>query len=451
MEAVVCNRCHRLQQTNEKLRAEIERLKRRLEEKERAGKRQAAPFARDTTKAQPKRPGRKPGKKYGKKSRRQPPDHLDEFHEAPLPECCPDCGGDIGETHIDHQYQVEIPRQPIYRQFTIHIGNCQKCGQRVQGRHVLQTSDALGAAASQIGPDGQAAIVDLNKNGGMSQPKVAKTMKNLFGISLTPGGVAHILHRAAKRCSGVYVQIREQLRTAPWVVLDETGWRVGGGRAWLHGAVGPHETIYVIDPTRRGDVAADILGTDFDEIMIHDGWSPYDQFDVLHQQCVRHVLRRCRDMLQTATGRAAHLPAQVAALLRKALHLRDRHADGDVSDRGLVIARSRLMNDFSSLIEPRQADADNERLAKHLRKHDPDFFTFLFWPGLDATNWRAELAMRFAVMLRKVWGGNRTWHGAKTQAVLLSVWRTCWQRAANALDYLSQLLRSPATPLPLPP
>src|SRR5262245_39076026 len=44
-------------------------------------------------------------------------------------------------------------------------------------------------------------------------------------------------------------------------------------------------------------------------------------------------------------------------------------------------------------------------------------------PGLDATNWRAELAIRFGVILRKVWGGSRTWAGARAQSILMSVWR----------------------------
>ncbi len=70
-----------------------------------------------------------------------------------------------------------------------------------------------------------------------------------------------------------------------------------------------------------------------------------------------------------------------------------------------------------------------------------DLLTFLQFPGMDATNWRAELAIRFGVILRKVWGGNRTWVGARAQAILMSVWRTCWQRGFNALDFLSQLLR----------
>src|SRR5580693_1907882 len=72
-------------------------------------------------------------------------------------------------------------------------------------------------------------------------------------------------------------------------------------------------------------------------------------------------------------------------------------------------------------------------------------------PGLDATNWRAELAIRFGVILRKVWGGNRTWAGARAQSVLMSVWRTCWQQERSALDFLSQLLRGTSLALALPP
>jgi transposase len=73
--------------------------------------------------------------------------------------------------------------------------------------------------------------------------------------------------------------------------------------------------------------------------------------------------------------------------------------------------------------------------------HRDDLLTFLRQPGLDATNWRAELATRFGVLLRKVWGASRTWAGARAQAVLMSVWRTCWQQGRSALDFLSQFLR----------
>ena len=63
----------------------------------------------------------------------------------------------------------------------------------------------------------------------------------------------------------------------------------------------------------------------------------------------------------------------------------------------------------------------------------------------------AELAIRLGVILRKVWGGSRTWAGARAQSVLMSVWRTCWQQGRLALDFLSQLLRGQPVALALPP
>jgi transposase len=90
-------------------------------------------------------------------------------------------------------------------------------------------------------------------------------------------------------------------------------------------------------------------------------------------------------------------------------------------------------------------------LAQNLWNHRHDLFTFLRQPGLDATNWRAELAIRFGVILRKVWGGSRTWAGARAQSALMSVWRTCWQQGRSALDFLSQLLRGRPLALALPP
>jgi transposase len=236
------------------------------------------------------------------------------------------------------------------------------------------------------------------------------------------------------------------------VVPDETGWRVGGLPAWLHALVGPQATASVIDPTRSGAVAEAILGLDYDGTMIHDGWSPYDQFkDARHQQCVQHLLRRCAEMEAAATRGAVWFPRRVAELLRAGLDLRNRHEEGEISRHGLAVASGRLDNQLSGLIFPPKANAANERLAQHLWAHRGDLFTFLRQPGLDATNWRAELAIRFGVILRKVWGGSRTWAGARAQSVLMSVWRTCWQQGRSALDFLSQLLRGPSAALTLPP
>jgi transposase len=441
-----------LQRRVTELTHQVEHLTRQLEELRRAGKRQAAPFGKGPPQSKPKRPGRKAGADYGAKAHRPPPQQIDEVLEAPLPDSCPQCGGTLEEIHVAQQYQVEIPRRPIHRQFNVHVGRCRHCQRRVQGRHPLQTSNALGAAASQLGPDAQAAIVELNKQGGLSHGKVVGCLESLFGIDLSRGGSVHTVLRAGRRCQPVYEALRQNVGQAAWVVPDETGWRVGGQPAWLHTLVAPQATVYVIDPTRSGTVAAQILGLDYDGTMIHDGWSPYDQFrDARHQQCLRHLLNRCNELLEQATRGAVRFPRHVRDLLLKGLALRDRYAAAQVSAHGLRIARGRLQNAFEDLVFPLKTNPDNERLAQHLWKHRADLFTFLDLPGLDATNWRAELAIRFGVILRKVWGGNRTWAGAKAQAVLMSVWRTCWQQGRNALDFLSQLLCGRPSLLPLPP
>src|SRR5262249_22854290 len=391
MNGVGWPNCQSLQSRVHARKAENERLRRQPDEAIRAGKRQAAPFAKSHPKPDPKKPGRKPGEGYGIKAHRQPPspEQIDEVHAAPLPERCPDCGGPLDETHVAQQFQVEIPRKPIHRQFNIHVGQCRQCQRRVQGRHPLQTSDALGAAAAQLGPDAQAAVVELNKQGGLSHGKVTRCLESLFGVRLSRGAAVPPVLRAAAHCEPVYEGIRQSLAQADWAVPDETGWRVGGYPAWLHTLVGPEATAYVIDPTRSGSVAEDILGLDYAGTMIHDGWSPYDQFeDAQHQQCLNHLLRRADEMAAAATRGAVCFPRRVAELLRAGLDLRDRHVAGQISRHGLAVARGHLENQLSDLLFPPKANAANERLAQHLWEHREDLFTFLRQPGLDATNWR---------------------------------------------------------------
>ena len=78
-------------------------------------------------------------------------------------------------------------------------------------------------------------------------------------------------------------------------------------------------------------------------------------------------------------------------------------------------------------------------------------FTFLRHEGIDATNHKAEQAIRPAVVNRKVWGGNRTAVGAVAQSILMTVLFTACKNGRDALEFLSRQLRSPQTlspPLP---
>lgn len=428
----------------EALQAELERLRGLLDDARRAGKRQAAPFRKGPPATEPKRPGRKPGADHGRHAHRAapPPEQLDATFDVPLPDACPDCGAALAETEVAAQYQTEIPRRPIRRRFDVRVGHCTACGRRVQGRHPLQTSDALGAAASQLGPDAQAAIVDLNKAMGLSHGKVARTLDALFGIDVSRGASAQVVLRAARRLGPAYQEIRAALRAADGLTADETGWRIGGTPAWLHVWVSDRATCYAVDPRRSADALERLIGSDWQGVLIHDGFASYDRFtEAIHQQCVAHLLRRAREMLETATRGAVRFPRQVIELFTGAVHLRNECLAGRAPVATCEAARDEYELRLLPLLRRRRAGA-NQVLSDHLYRHFASWFSFLTDPAVEATNWRAEQAIRPAVVNRKVWGGNRTAAGAQAQGVLCSVLQTCKQQTRAAVEFVSATLRA---------
>tara|TARA_R110002072_G_scaffold287242_2_gene452761 strand:+ start:122031 stop:123413 length:1383 start_codon:yes stop_codon:yes gene_type:complete len=432
-----CGGCRSLSVELEQLKEQVEKLQKALEASQRAGKRQATPFRKPKV-AVPKKPGRKPGDDYGTQARRTIPEQIDEHWNVPLPECCPQCGcGELTEDAICSQYQTDIPRKPIHRQFDIHVGHCTGCGERVQGRHELQTSDALGAAGSQLGADLQAALTVANKELGLSHGKCRQLVERLFGITISRSTNWRAQQRLAKKLRPSYDLIGQHVRGSPRVVCDETGWRVNGENAWLHDFVTEHFTYYLIDPTRSGQPAIGLLGEEYSGTLIHDGWSVYDRFkQALHQQCLAHLMRRCHELLETAVGGAVRFPRAVLDLFRKALTARDRFKREELTAHGLRVLAGRFTTSMRGLVAPIKSHAANERFAKHLEKHLDDLFTFLRDPTVDATNWRAEQAIRPAVVNRKVWGGNRTWTGAEVQSILMTVLVTATQQTINPLNFL---------------
>ena len=130
-------------------------------------------------------------------------------------------------------------------------------------------------------------------------------------------------------------------------------------------------------------------------------------------------------------------PRQVKDILTEALDARELGAATSGTSPSMSASASR-----SSPSTPIPTRA-NRRSVKHLMNEREAMFTFLTHDGVDATNWRAEQAIRPAVVNRKVWGGNRTWRGAATQGRIMSVLRTATQRGIDPIEFLVQFARAP--------
>lgn len=426
------------------LRKKIDRLEDELDKAKRALHRQAAPFSRGTPPRPPRRPGRKPGRAYGRHSHRPVPTAVHEHYAAPLPAACPDCGHALVHTHDATQYQEDLPVvQPIVRAFHIAIGQCTVCRRRVQGRHPLQTSDALGAARTQLGPMAVTWAVILNKQFGVPLGKITRLFRERFGLVVTCGGLVHAIRRAGRQAEPTYAALCATIRGSPIVTADETGWKVAARLHWLWAFVTPDTTAYRILHGRGYTDAATILGVDFPGVLVRDGWPPYRRFDqAIHQTCLAHLLRRCRTLIRD--HHEAHFAPQVQRILQHAVAVRDRFRAGRMTAHGVTVARGHLHNQLNTLIDRPGRRRIAQKFAAHLAVEFPAIFTFLLEPDtIDATNWRAEQALRPAVVTRKVCGGNRSTRGAHTQQVLASLLRTMQQRGVDAAVILPALLRNP--------
>lgn len=450
----------RLQDANEKLQKQNDQLHRKvdrllgqlkrvqelLEKSLRAGKRQAAPFSKGKPKANPKRPGRKSGAAHGPSHFRGKPDSVDRTLNVPLPSQCPCCCGRLEEDFVGVQYQWDIPHiEPFVTQFNVSVGHCTDCGERVQGRHTDQTSDALGAAGRQIGPNAIALATHLNKVVGATYAKMGVFFKVAFNFPVATSTLVRALLRLARKMKPAYDQIRMLVRHSPVVYPDETGWRIGGRKAWLWVFVGDRAVLYAIARYRGFSVAAWALGKNFSGFLGHDGWSIYDSFEkATHQTCLGHLLVRCKELLEVATKRAVSFPRELKAILQAAFNLRDRVFAGDLTAFERMIALGRLKARLEGALSMALSHRGNARLARHIEKHKDELFPFVEHPRLlQGTNALAEQETRPAVILRKISGCNKTWNGAHAHEILVSILRTAWHRNIADLQFLIEALRAP--------
>ena len=430
----------RLAGENERLHAKVARLEGLLEEARRACKRQAAPFSRGDLNTAPGRSGRRSGDDHGRHAHREPPGVVDEELDAPLVARC-ECGGEIDQDRIEFQYQDELPDpRAVRRRFAVHIGKCRCCGRRHQGRHPFQTSDALGAAASMLGPRAVALATELNKELGLSPQKTAKALAR-FGIQITAGGVVGAIARQARRLEPTYGALIEGVRASRAVAPDETGWRINGQKAWLWAFAGDQVTVYLIAPGRGYEHAGEILGEDYSGVLERDGWAPYRRFtSAKHQTCHAHLLRRTGELIADSVAGQARVPHSARRILKDALALRDQRDVIDADEFALKVTEINERTDKLLTMHP--THAPNRRLLAHLTNEREHMFTFLTEPGVQATNWRAEQALRPAIVNRKSWGGNRTPNGARTQQITMSVIRTARQQHLDPIELMAAAQRS---------
>jgi transposase len=295
----------------------------------------------------------------------------------------------------------------------------------------------LGAAGSQVGPIAKGLAMWLHYALGLSFAKTASLLGHL-GVPVTAGAICSASQTTGTDLVPIHKAIVEQVNDSSMVVMDETGWRVGGAGAWLWVATSKQATAYNVAAGRGFDQATDLVDADFDGTLVRDGWAVYRRYEnATHQTCTAHLLRRCEEMITDGPDWAKGTPRQIKDILLTGLDARDLPAR---KRRAVAVD---LVERIELIAEQPQPHEANRRLVKHLANEADALFSFLYDTDIDATNWRGEQAIRPAVVNRKVWGGNRTWNGAATQSRIMSAIRTATQQGIDPIGFLTRLARAP--------
>lgn len=432
----------------EKLEHEIERLRRENEKLQQAAKRQAAPFSKGEPKRNPKRRGRKSGKRYGKRAGRPVPGRVDRIVEVAAPLYCPDCQKRTKLERRETHWQTDIPPiEPETTEFRVDVGRCVNCGRTVRSRHAEEISEATGAAGVQFGPRLIALAATLNKECGVSYERIARLFGAMFGLQVNRSSLNRAVMRLAEIVDPLAEKIGRRVRDGPMLSPDETGWKVGGERAWLHVAATREDSYYMIARGRGTREATALIGIDYSGRIVRDGHPSYRVFaKAKSQTCLAHLLRRIDGLLQLyKTSRTENWLQRLKRVLKRSISISQRRDAAEIGPHGLMVAIGKAEADVDRLLRVAPRAAEAKRLAHHLRRERSALFTFLYHDATPATNYLAEQALRPAVVNRKMSAGNNTPRGAKAQATLMTVLHSARKRSADTIALVVNALRNPAT------
>ena len=186
--------------------------------------------------------------------------------------------------------------------------------------------------------------------------------------------------------------------------MDGDNWYIWAFVAPEDGAI-----RYEVVETRGGGIAKEALGDKADRVIVSDGYVVYGNLPGFNQQCWVHLLRVAKEKTNLLYGELCVVYTALLLELAKPVDTRDKQYFSDQ----LTSLQAKV---YRHSVEPLAAEVQG-RIARH---HD-QLLVCLDHEGVLPENNTAERAIRPQVILRKIFGGNRSPTGAKTHAVNTSV------------------------------
>ena len=381
---------------------------------------------KDRAKRRSKGGGGKPGAKKGHEGHRQPLLTPSEVVPVP-PEPC-GCGcqefENLKEYHL-HQH-IELPEIKVkVTHFVLLQGKCKGCGQMGQGSVPERFQTGYGVQLTAL-------VGELSGSQRCSRRSVKEFIESVFGIPISVGGIQRCVDRVSLAILPYYEAIAAMARSARVNHLDETSWYRHGLLCWLWVMVNPSVAFFSVKTSRSKAAFEELIGH-WAGILVSDNYRVYRSWVNLRQTCLAHLIRTAQGLAQRKDGAISWFGQRIHSELQRLTHW----ANAPPTKGEVATWYARMCHLIASY---RDRKDHAGRLARLLEAEMGSLWVFLLEEGVDPTNNRAERALRFAVLWRRMMQGSFNDKGDRWVERILSLRETCRLRGLPTFPILVEAL-----------
>lgn len=359
-------------------------------------------------------------------------------------ETCPDCKRTLrGGTQHSRRQIIDLP--PVAVEIVDHIVLARYCG--ICHRRQVPTVDLCEQAVgrSRFGQGIHALVAYLRQVGRLPLRTIACVLSALCNLKISVGEVTRMLASVANAAKRDYEALQQQLRASTFVHGDETGWRENGQNGYLWSFSTPTLCYFTYPKTRAGHVVTDVLGSDFQGILVSDFYAAYNIHAGLHQRCWSHLLREVREL-----KRKSPIPSLLNWARRLRLLYQRACAFTSPDQKERAAARLDFAREIVAIALPYVGQSlPQSTLCKRILQFESELFTFVEYPAVPPDNNAAERSIRPRVIARKISGGTRTSSGSQIMVVLSSLFATWQLRGQECLQECRAMLAASQKQVPV--
>lgn len=264
--------------------------------------------------------------------------------------------------------------------------------------------------------------------------KTTSFLEASFALKLAPASVQAIIERAAEAGGKEYDRLKQKIRGAKLLYIDETSFSVLGKNWWVWVFRSDTDMLLVIRNSRGNNVLEEILGKDYAGIVICDCWRAYDFLsNAILQRCWAHLLRKSK-ALDSVAGK--HFHNKLSVLFDEIIKFNNT----EKSEKQRLRKYAQMTKKLQKIIQYYSQYEECEAVTKYIGFHIGSWFTCIKIARVQPTNNYAEQAIRETVLVRKIIGAFRSVGGTKTYETLASLIATWQLQKLNIKKELTRML-----------